>query len=107
MGCGEIETDLTGKAALVQRGGCTFLDKVASLSQAGAHSVIIANTQPGLLRVDCLKRWDAHGLSSNAVMVSQHAWDELKAAVSKKYKAFPAAMHTSRTRSRSSALTRR
>jgi len=83
-GCGEIETDLTGKAVLVQRGGCTFLDKVASLSQAGAHSVIIANTQPGLLRVDCLKRWDAHGLSSNAVMVSQHAWDELKAAVGKK-----------------------
>jgi hypothetical protein len=82
-GCGEIEGDLTGKAVLVQRGGCTFLDKVLALSEAGAHAVLIANTQPGVLRVDCLKRWDAHGLTSSAMMVSQHAWDELKASVGK------------------------
>jgi len=83
-GCGEITGDLTGKVVLVPRGGCTFLDKVLALSQAGAFAVVIANTQPGLLRVDCLSRWDAHGLTSSAVLVSQHAWDELKGLVGKK-----------------------
>ncbi|MBT9260102.1 MAG: S8 family serine peptidase [Clostridiales bacterium] len=38
---------LTGKAALIRRGGCTFWQKAYNAQQAGAEAVIIYNNVPG------------------------------------------------------------
>lgn len=40
-GCGQISIDLTGKIALIERGGCTFREKVVSAQNAGAKGVIV------------------------------------------------------------------
>jgi Zn-dependent M28 family amino/carboxypeptidase len=39
-------TDVTGKIALIQRGGCTFAQKQASAADAGAVGAVIYNNQP-------------------------------------------------------------
>ena len=44
--CLEIETDLTGKVALIDRGGCDFSLKAANAQDAGAIGVMIVNV-PG------------------------------------------------------------
>jgi len=40
-GCGQILVDLAGKIALIERGGCTFIDKVINAQNAGAKGVIV------------------------------------------------------------------
>jgi hypothetical protein len=45
-GCGAgIPDDLTGKIALIQRGGCTFVEKSQNAQAAGAIAVIVHNQQ--------------------------------------------------------------
>ncbi|KAI9031565.1 peptidase S8/S53 domain-containing protein [Phycomyces nitens] len=39
--------DLTGKLALIQRGGCTFDEKAASIAKAGGIGVVVYNTNDG------------------------------------------------------------
>ena len=46
-GCETIQNNLTGDIALIDRGNCTFISKVANAEAAGAVGVIIANNQPG------------------------------------------------------------
>jgi hypothetical protein len=41
--CEELENDLTGKIALVDRGSCTFVLKVSHAQAVGAIAVIVAN----------------------------------------------------------------
>ncbi|MDO5286783.1 MAG: S8 family serine peptidase [Actinomycetia bacterium] len=45
--CGTIG-DVSGKAALVARGGCTFYQKALRAQQAGAKAVVLYNNAPGL-----------------------------------------------------------
>jgi hypothetical protein len=46
-GCEANTSSLTGKVALVQRGTCSFLIKVANAQAAGATAVIVINNQGG------------------------------------------------------------
>jgi hypothetical protein len=43
-----LEDDPTGKAALITRGACSFSDKATNAINAGATSVIIHNSSPGV-----------------------------------------------------------
>jgi len=43
LACSEVETDLTGKIALIRRGVCFFSDKLFYTQQAGAIGAIILN----------------------------------------------------------------
>ena len=43
-GCEPIVNDVAGRIALVDRGACTFVTKVANAQAAGATGVIVANT---------------------------------------------------------------
>jgi hypothetical protein len=40
---------VSGRAALVLRGGCTFVEKVANAQAVGAVAVVVANNVPGLV----------------------------------------------------------
>ncbi|QGX41286.1 M36 family metallopeptidase [Permianibacter aggregans] len=50
-GCEDLTNaaELTGKIALVDRGNCNFIDKVARAESAGAIAVLVANHSPGVL----------------------------------------------------------
>ena len=45
--CEAIQNDLTGKIALIDRGGCAFTTKVLNAQMAGAVGAIVANNAPG------------------------------------------------------------
>ena len=46
-GCEPFLTDVNGKIAFVDRGGCTFVTKVKNAQNAGAIAVIVADSVPG------------------------------------------------------------
>ena len=46
-GCGSVSTDAADKLAIIDRGTCTFSQKVANANQAGAVGVIIVNNVAG------------------------------------------------------------
>ena len=46
-GCSPIGEDLTGKIALIDRGTCTFVEKVRNAQNAGAAGALIANNAAG------------------------------------------------------------
>jgi len=46
-GCSAIAENLTGKIALIQRGGCPFSDKIVNAQNANADAVIIWNATNG------------------------------------------------------------
>lgn len=46
-GCVPFTADMTGKVALINRGGCTFTSKVLNAEAAGASMAIIALVAPG------------------------------------------------------------
>jgi hypothetical protein len=46
-GCNPITTDLTGKIAFIDRGGCDFSIKVYNAQQQGAIAVVVANIEEG------------------------------------------------------------
>lgn len=78
-GCGELDASkLAGKAVLLRRGGCTFLDKVSNAQRAGAAAAIVINTQPGILRMDSLKRYESYNITTPTVMISTEKGDELQ-----------------------------
>jgi len=77
-GCGDLDSaKLTGKAVLLRRGGCTFLDKVSNAQRAGAAAAIVINTQPGILRMDSLKRYESYNITLPTVMISTEKGDEI------------------------------
>ena len=46
-GCVSITEDLEGKIALIERGGCTFVEKVLNAQNAGAVGVVVFNNIEG------------------------------------------------------------
>ena len=44
--CEPIQSNVNGKIALIDRGGCAFTTKVANAQAAGAKGAIVANNQP-------------------------------------------------------------
>ncbi|MEC7987670.1 MAG: M36 family metallopeptidase [Myxococcota bacterium] len=45
-GCQPIASDLSNEIALIERGGCNFVDKVRHAQEAGAAAVLIYNNDP-------------------------------------------------------------
>lgn len=45
--CEPIMNDVSGKIALIDRGGCTFVSKVLNAQNAGAIGVVVADSVPG------------------------------------------------------------
>jgi extracellular elastinolytic metalloproteinase len=69
---------LSGRIALIDRGTCTFVDKVKYAQSAGAIGVIIANNQGG----DAVMTMGGSGRTAiPAVLVSQNSGATLKTAV--------------------------
>lgn len=70
--------DLSGKAVLVSRGVCAFVDKVKVAQARGAEFVIIANSNPG--EAPIVAGGDNDGsITIPAVMVTKEVGDEVKA----------------------------
>jgi hypothetical protein len=69
-----------GKAVLLQRGGCPFVDKARAVSEAGGHVAIMINNKPNLLRMDSLKRYEAYDIATAMMMVGSNNGDSMKAA---------------------------
>jgi hypothetical protein len=46
QGCAALTNDLTGKIAVIYRGGCTFTKKCLNAQQAGAIACIVINNEP-------------------------------------------------------------
>merc|ERR1712072_1335774 len=69
--CTELDSDsYSGKAIVIKRGGCPFLDKISNAQRANASAAIIINTQPGVLRMDSLKRYESYNITIPATMVT-------------------------------------
>jgi len=82
-GCGDLDSEkLSGKSVLLRRGGCTFLDKVSNAQRAGAVAAVVINTQPGILRMDSLKRYESYNITIPTVMISTEKGDELEEKLS-------------------------
>jgi hypothetical protein len=85
--CGTIlnPSQVTGKIALVRRGGCNFDDKVFRAQQAGASAVVIANNDTTGVLVpggDGIVNGVAVSISIPAVFISKEDGDALVAAAS-------------------------
>merc|ERR1740138_1435186 len=78
-GCSEMDSaQLSGKIVVLCRGGCTFLTKISNTQRAGAAGAIVVNTQPGILRMDSLKRYESYNITIPTVMISTEKGDELQ-----------------------------
>merc|ERR1712028_273118 len=76
--CTELGIDTySGKAILIKRGGCPFLDKISNAQRANVSATILINTQPGILRMDSLKRYESYNISIAAVMITTSTGDKL------------------------------
>jgi hypothetical protein len=76
--CTELNSEIySGKAILIKRGGCPFLDKISNAQRANVSATIIINTQPGILRMDSLKRYESYNITVPATMVSTSAGEKL------------------------------
>ncbi len=67
----------SGKVALVDRGDCTFVDKVRRAQRAGAVGVLIANRDAGLVAPD----GDTSGLAISAAVIRADAAAAIRGAV--------------------------
>ncbi len=54
--------DVRGRIALVQRGGCTFEEKMTNAYNAGAAAIIVYNNQPGEVRMQ-ISRFTIPGIT--------------------------------------------
>lgn len=50
-GCTELQTQVHGMWAVVERGGCSFVEKVRNVQRAGAVGVIVLNNEHGLVHM--------------------------------------------------------
>ena len=77
-GCAAITNDLTGKLAIIDRGACTFSQKVANAKAAGAVAAVIVNNVAG----DPIAMARSAGFDDDipAVMVSRDDGVGLRAA---------------------------
>jgi len=71
-----------GKAVVVPRGGCAFVNKAKNAQASGAAMVLIANTHTGLSRFGVEPRWKGLGITIPVVLVTDLAGVELAAAAS-------------------------
>ncbi len=79
-GCATITTDLTGKVALIERGVCSFSDKVNSAGRAGARAAIIYNKDlsEGEDGGDTMISMDVPGTTIPSIFIARSAGLALK-----------------------------
>lgn len=78
LGCEAIVTDLTGKIAIIRRGGCNFTAKVQNAQDAGAVGAIILNhfanvddTDAFVIGMSCGAAADCENVTIPAIFVSR------------------------------------
>lgn len=71
--------DPVGRVALVDRGDCTFVEKVQRAQQLGAIGVVIGNRGPGTIALD----GDVSALRIPAAMIAQDSADRVKEALAR------------------------
>lgn len=78
LGCEAIVTDLTGKIAVIRRGGCNFTSKVQNAQNAGAVGAIIVNhfttatdTDASVIGMSCAEAADCENITIPAIFVSR------------------------------------
>jgi Zn-dependent metalloprotease len=74
-GCESFVDFTTGSLALLDRGNCDFVVKVANAQEAGAVGVLIANHSPGLL----LMGGDTGQITIPSILIGQLDGEDLKA----------------------------
>ena len=79
--CEGAGAGLSGKIALIDRGACTFVDKVLNAQSAGAAGVIVANNNAASPEEIFSMGGDTHRVRIPAVMVSYNSGSALKASL--------------------------
>jgi len=81
--CTELDNaqSADNSVVIMDRGGCTFLDKVVNVQKAGGAVALMVNSQPTLLRMDALKRYEAYNVTTTTLMITKSSGDFLKAAI--------------------------
>jgi hypothetical protein len=72
-----------GKVVVLQRGGCSFIDKAKSAQAAGAAAVAIANSATHLSRFGVEPRWKGLGVHVPVLMVTDLGGAALLAAATR------------------------
>ncbi|MCC7507541.1 MAG: M36 family metallopeptidase [Saprospiraceae bacterium] len=79
LGCNPPVNDISGKVALIDRGTCTFLEKVTIAQAAGAIAVIVANFEESTVTMGVPNGQSGAGINIPSVMVPKSVGDLLKA----------------------------
>jgi hypothetical protein len=82
-GCSDITNGgaLAGKIALIERGGCNFVEKVLNAQNVGAAAVILYNNQDGDALLDTRMGGVDDGHNIVSVFISENDGNALAAAV--------------------------
>lgn len=81
QGCEAVMNDLTGKIALIDRGGCEFGLKALNAENAGAVAAIILNANPGEGPVGMGVGANGGDVTIPAIMLSYEVGQDLLAAI--------------------------
>ena len=77
LGCNALtNTNLTGKIALIDRGGCTFVEKVLNAQKKGAVACIVCNFEAGVITLGGTNA----AVTIPSFMISKSDCDRIRAA---------------------------
>lgn len=79
--CDVPNNDLTGKVALVKRGGCLFTDKFNSVAAAGARAIIVYNDGAGFDRMGLLDMSIDDSTTIPGVFIEFQIGDSIRASL--------------------------
>merc|ERR1711998_490945 len=71
--------EVAGKAVIIQRGGCQFLEKTMKGWASNASMVIIVNSETSINRYGCEPRWKGLKVDIPAIMVTDKTGETLSA----------------------------
>ena len=77
--CGSVTVDLTGAIALIDRGTCSFVEKVANAAAAGAVAALVCNNEVALPNKAILM--GTAGATIPAVMISYNDCQTIRAEI--------------------------
>lgn len=77
--CDPLQKDYKGKAVLVRRGTCSFVQKAENVQAAGGVAMIVGSVHPHLLRMGVEPRWKGLNTVIPVVMVSKSSYSTLVA----------------------------
>ncbi|MEM1218333.1 MAG: M36 family metallopeptidase, partial [Bacteroidota bacterium] len=75
LGCNPIANDVAGKIAVIDRGDCPFVDKVANAEAAGAIAVVVCNNVAGGV---IAMGGDGGGIGIPSLMITQADCETIK-----------------------------